>query len=329
MGSGLPLIPKFMEAAISRFANKRLPAISNQHTILSKNLYILPGKQGVVFFVVLLLVLVGAINYQNNAGFMLSFLLGGLGFLTMIYTHLNLYQLNLRVTPLQYGFVGDTIFFPLSITQPANKIRPSIALQAEQQHNVYFSLMNEPSVQCKVPVIAKHRGYLHLPRIKVYSEFPLGLFYAWSWVKLDARCLIYPAPDKLHYPLGNQAQQQSGAQSQISGDDDFSGIRQYQPGDPPSHLAWKAIAKTNQLQTQLYHREVTHDISIDWSQLDTRFDTEKKLSILCRMVLDAHKQGISYAFSIPGFTLAANTGSQHQHQCLKQLALFDLHDDLD
>lgn len=323
MSSGLPLIPRFAEKLIQNFAAKRQPDSSHQIEINRHQLYILPTRHGVVFFLVLLLILLGAINYENSLGFMLSFLLGSLGFLGMIYTHQNLNNLCVSIGRAESVFVGQDILFPLQLKQTSIGTHPNIQVLSDDGPIVQAHLINNTTTECMLPVKASLRGYIHSGRIKVFSEYPLGLFHAWTWLNLDSRCLVYPAPDSHHYPLHFKDESSAGENAEAkSGVDDFAGIREYLPGDPPMHMAWKSIAKTGELQTKLFNNESAHEISISWSDTSEVLDIEQRLSILCRMVLDANEQSLKFGLSIPGTFIPPAAGLQHKHHCLKALALF-------
>lgn len=328
MSAGLPLLPRFAEKFIQNFAAKRQAEASHQIEINRHRLYILPTSHGVVFFLVLLLILFGAINYENSLGFMLAFLLGSLGFLGMVYTHQNINKLIITVGRAESVFVGQEILFPLSIKQTVQSIHPNIQLLCENTENkstqtIHAHLINSMSTECKLPVTARHRGYVKIGRVKIFSEYPLGLFHAWSWLNLKSRCLVYPAPDPHHYPLSFAGDHSSGKTNNDKlGVDDFSGIREYLPGDSPNHMAWKSIAKTGNLQTKLFSTELSQEISINWLNTSETLDIEKRLSILCRMVLDASENGLKYGLTIPGEIIPPSNGLQHKHRCLKALALF-------
>ena len=184
------------------------------------------------------------------------------------------------------------------------------------------SLTMKTEATFQLPITAQQRGRLNIQKIKVFTEFPLGLFHAWSWIELNAHCIVYPAPD-LHAPrLSYQGELQGIHSNETIGSDDFAGIREYQRGDAPNHLAWKAIAKTDELQTKQFHADAGQEIWLSWYQLSDRLSTEKRLSILCRWILDADKQGIGYGLETPEVSLSPASGLHHRHACLKSLAVF-------
>lgn len=323
MASSLPLIPQFFENLIQNWSDKRQPDASDQITVNRHQLYILPTRHGVAYFIVLLLILFGSINYEISLGFMLTFLLGSLGLLGMIYTHQNLNRLNVKIGRAEPVFANQTILFPLHITQTSSTSHPGLKFLSETKQTVTAHLINERSTECKLPFTTTHRGYISPGRIKIYTEYPLGLFHAWSWLKLDSKCLVYPAPEQQHQPLIYTDEENAGqVSSELQGVDDFFGIREYHPGDLRNHMAWKAIAKTGKLQTKLFNTDAAKRVLISWNQTKETLDIEHRLSILCRMILDASEKNIIYGLEIPGVSIVASTGLQHKHRCLKALALF-------
>ncbi|MCW9012757.1 MAG: DUF58 domain-containing protein [Gammaproteobacteria bacterium] len=321
----LPLIPGFLARYIERWAVKRLPDTDYQATIVRQRLYILPTRQGLLFTTVLGTILLGAINYENSLTYMLCFLFASIGFLGMIYTHQNLNHLRLGAASAKAVFAGQAAQFPLSISSVKQHSHYNIRIQCKATDAICAHLEDtETESLLMLPVTTKRRGYIQLGRIKIYTEFPFGLFHAWCWVELNAQAVVYPEPDA-HPPQYTHGGRQHGHQmTQQEGYDDFAGIRKYRKGDAPNHLAWKAIARTGDLQTKQFYAEAADEIWLDWHQLADDMDVEKRLSVLCRWILDADKQGIKFGLIIPGKNISPGTGRQHRHVCLKALALFGI-----
>jgi uncharacterized protein (DUF58 family) len=62
---------------------------------------------------------------------------------------------------------------------------------------------------------------------------------------------------------------------------------------------------------------------LDWDTLPGQ-DTETRLSVLTRWVLDAERDGMLYGLRLPEKSFAPANGEHHQHECLRALALFGL-----
>jgi len=323
MGSSLPLVPQFVERLIQKWTDRKQPLNVQNITINRHRLYILPTRHGISYVIILLLILFGSINYENSLGLMLTFLLTSLGFLGMIYTHQNLNKLSIKIGHVEPVFLGQNILFPIDISRAKKAIHPNLQLLSHTGQTTTAHLIRQTQIKCKLPCTATRRGYISPGRIKIFTEYPLGLFHAWSWLKFDNRCLVYPAPDTQHHPLRFSEENTPGkTQNNSEGTEDFCGIREYQIGDMPNHMAWKAIAKTQALQTKLYSSESSQKVWINWIHTHDIINIEQRLSILCRMVLDASEKNILYGLNIPGTILTPSSGSQHKHRCLKALALF-------
>lgn len=323
MSYKLPLLPNFISGYIENFASRRLPIADYKASIVRQRLYILPTKHGITFSVILILVLTGAINYENSLAFMLTFLLSSVCFLGMIYCHQNINNLELISSKATPVFAGQNALFPVHIKTNSKQSHFSIYLETKFSDPVHCHLL-EQQEESKVilSVDTSKRGYMSLEKIKVSSEFPLGLFHAWSWLHLKSRCLVYPKPESHPFNKSSLSSHSGNSNLEQSGYDDFSGIREHQKEDSPKHLAWKAIAKTGVLQTKQFHGNTGNEIYLSWFDLNTRLDTERRLSILCFWIIEAEKQGIPYGLELPSTTIKPDSGLHHNQQCLKQLALF-------
>jgi hypothetical protein len=66
----------------------------------------------------------------------------------------------------------------------------------------------------------------------------------------------------------------------------------------------------------------SEQIELDWDLLP-HIDTEAKLSLLCRFVLQAENLSLAYALHLPNKKIAFGQGEKHKQQCLAALATFD------
>src|SRR5690606_18345874 len=148
--------------------------------------------------------------------------------------------------------------------------------------------------------------------------WPFGLFRAWAWLEMDARCLVYPRPAD-HAPAPPVSAAETGSTAlRNEGQDDFSGLRSYRPGDAPRHVAWKASAR---LHDRLLVKEFQGGgMDARWLDFATvpANNTEEKLSILTRWIVDAEARGERYGLRLPNISIAMDCGDEHFHRCLKE-----------
>ena len=167
------------------------------------------------------------------------------------------------------------------------------------------------------------RGWLKLDRFTVSTRYPTSLFRAWTWVHMDAACLVYPRPARQQLPLPS-AEGGRQRRGMIERDDaDFHGLRAAQPSDSPNRIAWKAYARNDELLVKQFRGAEGEPCVLTWNSAPGR-GPEDKIAQLTRWCLDAHSQSRSFSLEIPGRRIALGRGERHLHACLKALALLEV-----
>jgi uncharacterized protein (DUF58 family) len=290
--------------------------------LVQRRIFILPTRQGFVFAGVLVLMLIGSINYGLSLGFVLTFLLTALGVNAMIYTFRNLANLRVSAGRCYPVFVGEKAQFSICIENPGRAERFAIGLAVNKQDGSYVDVPAQQSAFAAIGIPAVRRGRMRPGRLTLFTRFPLGLYYAWSYLEFDTHCVVYPRPSPPGLPLPPA---ESGAGTGVQygqGREDFAGLRQYHPGDSPRHIAWKAAARGQGLLTKQFSGRADTELWLDWRHLPSPMGVEDRLSRLTRWVLDAHALGMTFGLRIPGRTIELGTGNAQRARCLEALALF-------
>lgn len=284
-----------------------------------KKVYILPTRQGLTFSVLLLLMLIGSINYSNSMGYMLTFLLASLSVIGILFTYQNLLNLSVTISQPEPVYSGHKVSIPFHIS---NNLQHKYAIQIT--HSKTSSLQTDITDKhyLNYQITTGQRGYHKVPRFTFITTFPLGLFKAWSYVEVSAQYLVYPKPAGTR-----QLPDQSFYKATLSGDqghgsDDFAGQRKYNPGDSLRHVNWKALAKQQDLLTKQFGGDRCEELWLDWSQT-AGLAIEQRLSQLSLWIIEAENNGISYGLRIPGTEISPGYGDIHKNQCMKSLALFN------
>ena len=288
-----------------------------------RRVYILPVSYGYVFAFVLMIMLAGSINYSLSLGFVLTFLLTGLGLNGMLYTFRNLANLRLIVGRPHSVFVGQSAEFPLRIDNPTAIARASIEVSHAGVAAQSFDVPAQAEITVCIPLPATRRGLLKLGRIMLLTRFPLGLFRAWSYAELEATCIVFPQPEPRGVPLPQPAGERGEGTTSALGNEDYGGLRPYHAGDSPRRIAWKADAREQGLLTKVFTGRAETHLWLEWSALPAQLDTEARVSRLTRWVLDADEIDCAYGLRIPEMTIEPATGSEHRTRCLEALALYD------
>ena len=287
-----------------------------------RRVYILPTKTGLLYFVLLLLLLLGSVNFSKSLGFMLTFLLVGLGNIAMFATWRNLAGLRLRAGGSSPVFAGEPAVFAVQLENADTQPRYSIALGRDGVEYEVLDVAASGLSQAHFEVTTQRRGGLEAGRFRLYTEYPTGLFVAWTWLELSMHCLVYPKPAaRAEMPVSSSIEEGDLSQ-QGAGREDFSGLRKYHAGDSWRRIAWKAAARTGELYTREFSGGQPQLQWIEWQSLSAA-GTESRLSMMTRLVIDAESAGPYYGLRLPTGEIPPDRGSSHYCRCLKALALYE------
>lgn len=292
--------------------------------LVHRRVYIVPARLGLYFGATLLVLLVGSINYSLSLGFALTFFLAGLGLACMVHTARNLARLALSVGRSEPVFAGEAAQFRLYLDGRAAFDRPAIlARHASSGSQLVVDVPAGGVGEVVLAVPAPRRGWVALGRVMLETRFPLGLFRAWSYIEPDARCLVYPRPERSPLPPYTGEAAVGAVHAPTPGSDDFAGLRGYQRSDSPRHIAWKAVARSDDLLTKQFAGDAAAELWLD-ARLLPGLALEQMLSRLAGWVLAADRAGAHYGLRLPGVEIAPGRGDAHRAACLQALALYGL-----
>jgi uncharacterized protein (DUF58 family) len=293
-----------------------------------RRVFILPTKAGAGFATLLLVLLVGATNYNLGLGFALTFVLTSCALVDMVLTYRNLGQLHLRPGRVASVFAGEAARFELILNNRTRLDRYAIGVDFAAADWPHY-LADAPAASSTALVLTcptGQRGWLAAPRVRLVTRFPLGLFRAWSYWLPDLRVLVYPFPEPEAPPLPMAGVARDDGRGG-AGHDDFAGIRSYQAGDSMRSLAWRQIARLDlehggQLVTKHFEGGGADQLALDFNAMPLNMNLELRLSRMTRWVLDAEQRGLPYAFRIGAHDFGPAVGAAHQAACLRALALY-------
>jgi uncharacterized protein (DUF58 family) len=301
------------------WARRRQGADAHAIVLKRRRIYILPTRFGAIFALMLLVMLLGSLNYGASLGFMLTFLLAGLGLVLMHHCHGNLLGAELKLLGAHPVFAGERAEFRIALRNEAATPRYEIELSYQRHPSGPVDAAPGAESSLRIAVPTERRGWVTLGRFAVVTRHPGGLFRAWTWVHMDARCLVYPRPAPPGRPLPDSIGAGFGGKPDV-GDSDFAGLRPAAPGDPPQRIAWKAFARSDALLLKQFAGGDREPCVLDWDALPD-LEPEARLAQLARWCLDAAADSRTFALKIPGASLPLGAGPQHLGACLEALAL--------
>lgn len=302
-----------------RFLQRRHPARAGSILLAYRQLYILPTRSCLALLLLCLLMLIGAINYQLSLAFFLTFLLAGVAHAALLRTYATLLGLNAQLIPAEPVFAGEMACFRLRLTSKKKRQRQGIMLITASGLPVPLK-GDDLMLEGDFPVLTQQRGWLKAPRILLENRQPTGWFRCWSYLLFESKTLVYPRPEHQPPPLPGFGDAREGAGQALTGEDDFAGLRAYQAGDARRLIAWKQMARTDELMSRHFQSAAGAEIMLDWTCLPA-LDTEAKLARLCAWVLQAEQDGLRYALLLPERQIPADHGPAHCRDCLAALAL--------
>ena len=289
-----------------------------------RRIYILPTAVGLVYGLMLFTMLLGSMNYNNNLSFVLTFLLAGVGFVSMHQCQRNLVGLEISFAGVEPVFAGQAAEFRIAISNHSRNRRPHLQLYVDGTTSRIDDLAPGESRIFLLEIPTASRGSIELPRFGVRTLFPFEMFRAWAWLHMDLSGVVYPRPADMVPPPPPTQTAHGHRQHDARGEEDFAGLRRFIVGDSPRQVAWKAYARSGDLLSKLFSGADTSSQWFDFDQIESA-DVEKRLSVLARWIVEADRTQVDYGLRIAGEELDPAHGEAHRHRCLKKLAFFDGH----
>lgn len=309
---------------LRQWVDKRLPR-AKEITLTQKKIFILPSKISLGLMVIIILLFLVGINFQNSLVYIVCFWLIALLVINIFYTYRNLSGLTIKAISAEPCFAGEKMVLELEVSRPVKQRKSAIYFGWKNEDLVEINLQEEQSTRIKLSHSSDNRGRFSPPRIDIFTRFPTGLNTAWSYATMDIDGVVYPEPIEKSQSTEKQSsgEEANDGQEILGGSSDFAGIREYQAGDSPKHIHWGQYAKTGELYTKSFLDYESHDVWLDWQNLNIS-GTESRLSHLSAMILAFHEDQKQYGLRIPGKEIQPNKGEAHKVRCLTALALYGL-----
>lgn len=170
-----------------------------------RRVFIVPTRAGLTFGLMLVVLFLCSVNYNLSLGFALTFLLAGCAIIDMHLTFRNLAHLYLRPGRMQAVFAGEEALFELHLSNRRKHDRYAVWLEfiGDDFHGIAHAsdIAANSSRHVTLGMPTQERGWLHAPRIRLQTRFPLGLLRAWSYWHPAMQVLVYPRPEENGPPL--------------------------------------------------------------------------------------------------------------------------------
>lgn len=288
-------------------------------TLIYRQIFILPTRFGWLLGLLMIGMLLGALNFNNNLGLLTTFLVVSMAHSSLLIAYRNLRGLEisgLAASPVHAGqSAGLRVFFR---NHDATE-RPGILVSCGGKSGE-LDLLPAAGGDVKLPIPTKRRGWMEVPRVEVSTVHPTGLFRAWSYIWSDRPVLVWPRPadNAPAFPTGG-ALADGRRFSQTPEGDSFYSLRKWRLGDPLHRVAWKSSQRHGALLSREFRSEESDQIELDLADTPGT-DIEERISILTAWVLEASRGNSTWTLRAGGRVLGPDRGDSHTHRCLDLLA---------
>jgi uncharacterized protein (DUF58 family) len=292
-------------------------------TLNQSRIFIVPTFQGLMLLVVAIGLLLLAINFETPLNYGFAFWLIAMLFVSVHLTYRNM--TGLTITALPGSLVGprETCGIPIRLTSKSKRHRGTIEL-IHPEWGVVHANLQQGEGHCVLPVTAKQRGPIKLPRFRIESRFPFGLVVAWSHLQLSSCGWAYPESIEGRRQIFGGTKDDDNASLNdhflIAGSEDFHQLREYSPGDAISRLHWPSFSK-DQLVVKTFSDYQQTDEWLDWNQFP-HLENENKLSALASLAENYYAQQRVYGLRLPSCEVPMGQGGTHLQQVRQALAEF-------
>lgn len=310
------------QAAIGRlraWAARRHGSDSLPVTINRRRIYILPTRLGLMLAFTLVAMLIAGLNYNSNLGLAFAFLMVSVALVSMHHCNRNLLGLQVDAVTEVDAFAGHDADFTFVLRNDSRLDRCDVEIRCMTAGGTRtVAALSSESVAVAVPVA--RRGVTRLDQFELRTSYPFGWFHAWTYVQGSFTAYVAPAPRGTR-TLPAAGGTGSVARCEARGEEDFAGLRAYEPGVPLKHMAWKVLARGGEAAVRSYSSLAAQPEWLEWSGLEG-LHAEDRLSQLCLWVLESDIAQRSYGLRIPGKEIPLGRGAAHRVACLRALAAF-------
>ncbi|MFZ5538019.1 MAG: DUF58 domain-containing protein [Pseudomonadota bacterium] len=264
------------------------------------------------FLGLLAVLIIGSAQYASNLGFFFSFWLAATAVLGLLATRRHLLRLEVRTLHVDSGFEEE----PLRLTLELRGEDGAVVEAAFREGPRGAAIPAPEGARLVLDLPPRGRGTHLSPPLRLIMRDPLGLVRLERDQPLGRRYWVYPTPS------GERPLPPPAGHDNRGGQDDFTGLKAYQPGDSPARIHWRALARGGELQTKQFDGESRpHGPRVLDEERLSDLPREARLRQLAAWVLACEAAGEPYALRLRhSAPLPRGLGAEHRTRALRLLA---------
>lgn len=197
----------------------------------------------------------------------------------MLLTHRNFEKIKLQFLNSSILFKNEAGILNYVLENPRNQESYMISVGDKTIEHIESEAKRDVQISYK----PDHYGVAPLPLQRMESRFPLQFLLVWRFVQPEVKITVYP--EKINYFATEERKpiKQAGvlqAYVQESLEKEISHFDRFQVTDPPQHINWKILAKTNNLYVNKFESQADEQtrILVNWKDTEPLVDLEKRKS---------------------------------------------------
>ncbi len=309
-------------AKLQTWLNRRFQYRAGR-TLKQKDVLVFIDQQGLLYVVLILITFVAGINYANNLVLGFCFLISAILCISFYLTFKQLHALSVEITLPETGRVGEALTLRLFFKQQTSTPRYLFLKCGDQLQQLMVQGLSQTT---EIHLLADQRGVYPMPRILLYSTYPLGLVRAWTYFYLSDEIWIAPRAQDFQW------EDHAFANRGLPDMNEFHDLRLFQAGDSFQAVSWKQLARGQGLYVRQFEdQQDKQRLSIDYAHMPARLHEhsqeqphnqshEQKLSLMMGLVDSCEQRQIQYQLILPRAELAYGQGASQYLQARKLLA---------
>lgn len=301
-------------------ASTSAPSVAGPPQVVPGRIHLRPTAASAFLLIVLVAVVLGAVNYQSNAAYLVFAVLVSAALMSVLHARRALAAVVVRPLAARPVFAGEPLVAPVTVRTGATPVYAlAIATPdvADLPPLALAPLSGDRHEQLLLP--GRPRGLHAVGRLRISTTWPLGLVRAWRDLPADWTWIVYPRPLAVDAADARDPGDGDGDGLALTGGGDFRGHRGWLPGESQRRVDWKAAARGRPLLVKDFAGASDEQV---FAFAAMNGDRERRLSQLAGLVLAAERAGHRYGLALGDSDLAPGRGDAHCHACLTALALY-------
>ena len=275
-------------------------------------------RSGLIYILITIILGVGAANTGNNLLYIMASLMLALMLLSGAASFLNLFFIEISITPPKEVFARSPARFGLKVRKTRGS---SFFLGFQTRYGEARADVIRGEKVLPLWLVFEKRGIARIDAVRIHSGFPLGFFRRYDVRAADIQVMIYPKPAHQAFPRLEGSVEGEAVIDAPGGElsDEIRELRDYREHDAVKWIDWKATARRGKTVVREFYRVEGDTLVLDLSRKGAGW--ERRLSHACFMTLEAERRKILTAVIFPDREIPPGRGEKHKREILEALAL--------